>query len=184
MLETLLALCEPPGWDLSPPQRLGRRNATANALRLWSLLDQAIAHERAAVHGSVARPSSADAIELDVDGTSAAWHWDLWRHGAPRDAAHGFQVRMRTGNTIIEIDVRLEDAPSLVRNLQVRRGTLASHEANELARAKPVPGRAHLSGAWRFTPSHIPMAYPQARALIAALVFRAGGVRVRLGPQP
>lgn len=167
VLESLLALCEPPGWDLTPPQRLGRRNATANALRLWSLLDHVCLQQRAVDAASVSEHDKAEMQALQITGPSAAWHWDAWRHGDRYAGSIAITVRIAFVDATMEFQLVLQDAPPLLRRLEVQR-SLADDES--------------VHWQWRLSANRVPMAYPQARSLIAALVFRAGAARVTLEP--
>jgi hypothetical protein len=169
VLESLLALCEPPGWDLTPLQRLGRRNATANALRLWGLLDHVCMQQRAIAPEEVSGIDRPEMVSVKVTGPAAAWHWDAWRHGDRYAGTIAIAVAIEFHDATMDFQIALQDAPALLRRLEVQR----CFADDELAHWK-----------WRLSARQIPMSYPQARSLIAALVFRAGSAFVNLEPCP
>lgn len=169
ILDSLLALCEPPGWDLTPAQRLGRRNATSNAMRLWSLLDDVFAQERAASDLGVASSEPADMQAIRITGPHAAWHWSAWRHGEPQARRLVISVDIEFADACCKFALELQDSPGLLRKLQAQRSML--------------PETSSPRWIWALDVDPIPMAYPQARAFVAALVFRAGAASVQLGPQ-
>jgi hypothetical protein len=145
VLDTLLALCEPPGWDLSPPQRMGRRNAATNVLRLWSLLDQ------------IGTEPGARLERVDVQAPEAMWDWQNWRHHSSSVRDPHFEILLVFSSGELRLRLLVEDAPQLERTLKVRR--------------TPPGKNTQARPSWLLEPAGVAMAYPQARAFIAALSF-------------
>jgi hypothetical protein len=146
VLSTMLALCEPPGWDLTPLQRRGRRNAATNAMRLWSVVAAVGNHHRG--------------HQRTVTGTSARcmWEWALWRYPSAPVAHPIFGLSLVFDSGPLDFSIEVADSPQLHRNIEVRWVPLTDAEG----------GNSML---WRLLPGNVLLAYPQARAFIAALAF-------------
>lgn len=156
ILDTLLALCEPPGWDLSPTQRIGRRNAATNPLRMWSLIER-VAGEAGAAVG-----------RLRVHGPPLAWLWEPWRQRDRSRAPVRIEILIGLTTGTLRFSIDLDDEPALTRKMELR-PVLSDEEGDD------VP-----AWHWICSPPRLPLAYPQARAFVAALAFWADCATVEI----
>jgi hypothetical protein len=156
VLDAMLALCEPPGWDLTPDERMGRRHGALNAMRLWSMFDQ------------LAGEPGTSTDKLQICAPKEAWNWERWRRRAWPDHEVHFDVFVKLSSGELRFAVCAQRAPNLLRRLEAK---AVMHDTDD-------GGMVWL---WQLRPAVVHMAYPQARAFIAALVFSADAADVYVG---
>jgi hypothetical protein len=149
-----LALCEPPGWDLSPTERLGRQHATLNAMRLWSLMDQTL------------RQFLKPIETVTICAPASLWSWPRGRFMRASERSDVFTVEIKSALESMRLQIQVQSEPSLVRALSMREISTQT-----------------CAGAWETKPALIPMAYPQARAFLAALTFSVDADRLFVGSE-